>query len=146
MHDATYITDLLEFSKILFDSSRRIINDNLKNLVLFTLGLTSTYFSLNTIYQSKNVNMEILVDKRVSWLERWEFRLAHDPFVRLLLPCLFFEVPIIFARSVIFYQYRSIDFETFFFFLKNFVGILLTILTYFEISNTKLDGLFSSKH
>ncbi len=145
MHDATYVTDLLEFSKILFDSSKRIaISDDLKNLVLFTLGLTSAYFSLNIFYESKGIDIEMLVDKKISRFRRLEYRLAHDPLVKLLMPCLFFEIPIMFARSVIFYQFRSIDFETFFFFLKNFAGIILTVLTYFEISDTKLDGIFSS--
>jgi hypothetical protein len=141
MHDATYIMDLLEFSKILFDKSKNVaINESYKNLVLCTLGFTSTYFSLNTVYRSTNVNIDILVENE-SKLKRIDFLLAHDPFVRFLLPCLFFEIPIIIARSVIFYGYESIDSDTFVFLLKNFVSIFLTVLTYFEISDTRLDEI-----
>jgi hypothetical protein len=121
MHDAFYITDSLDFSTVLFDSSRKLSNENFKNLVLCVLAFSSVFYSFEA------VNYNVMNSSKIPGL------LIHDNLIRLLIPCLFYDIPVIVARTTIFYGFKSINLENFGFLLKNIISILIKILEYREI-------------
>ena len=122
MHDAFYITDSLDFSTVLFDNSRKLLNDNYKNLVLCVLAFSSVFYSFEA------VNYSIINNSRTKDMP------YRDNLIRLLIPCLFYDIPVILARTTIFYGFKSINLENFGFLLKNIISILLKIAEYWEIS------------
>ncbi len=144
LSDIIYMTDSLDFSKILFDDSRNRMDKTYKRLVLWTLAYTSCFFCLNIIYRPPRMHIKHVHSKRLNKIEQWELRLAHDPFVRFLVPILFFEIPMTASRIIIFYAYKSVSWESFTFLMKNVVSILLTLMTSFEINKADYDEIFYS--
>jgi hypothetical protein len=142
--DIIYMTDSLDFSKILFDDSRNRMDKDYKRLVLCTLAYTSCFYCLNVIYRPMRVHIRHVHTGRLSRTEQIELRLANDPFVQFIVPIVFFELPMTAARTIIFYTYKSVSWESFPFLLKNLVSIVLTVMAYFEIKSTGFDGVFFS--
>ena len=133
LQDITYITDSLDFSKILFEDSKKVMNKTYKNIVLWTLAYSSCFFCLNTIYRPAKIHIKQVYKKKLSKFEQIEARIAYDPFTRYLIPSLFYEIPITLMRTIIFYGDGSqIKWESFTFLLKNIVGIILNIISFFE--------------
>lgn len=138
------MTDTLDFSKILFDDTRKIADKMYKNLVLWTLAYTSCFFCFNITYRPVKKHIKLIHDKKLNKLEELELRFAYDPFIRFLIPNLFYEVPMTIARLIIFYGYRSVGWENFNFLVKNLVCVFLTMAAYFEIKVVKVDEIFFS--
>ncbi len=126
IHDAFYITDSIDFSTVLFDSPKKIFNNNYKNLVLCILAFTCTFYS----FDAANVS-SIRIRKNI--FSRITHSLVYDPLVKLLLPCLFYDLPIIVARTTIFYGFKSINLDNFAFLLKNIISIVIKMIEYWEI-------------
>lgn len=138
LHDTIYMTDSLEFSKILFENKlwSEESKSTSKNLVLWTLAYTSCFFCLNTIYRPSQVHIKYVYYKLLSKFEQIELRLSYDPFIRFIVPSLFYDIPMVLVRVIIFYgNTKSISWENFIFLLKNITGLLLTMLAYFEIKS-----------
>jgi hypothetical protein len=145
LQDISYITDSLDFSKILFEDSKKVMNKTYKNIVLWTLAYSSCFFCLNTIYRPAKIHIHEILEDKLDTFEQIEARLAFDPFTRYLIPSLFYEIPITFMRVVIFYGDGShIKWENFIFLLKNIVGIFLNIINYFELKKFNNDIVFYS--
>lgn len=144
LSDIIYMTDSLDFSKILFDDSRKTADKFYKKLVLCTLAYTSCFFCLNVVYRPAKIHIKYLYSKKLSKLEEIELKLFYDPFIRFLVPNLFYELPMTIARLIIFYGYRSLGWENFTFLLKNIVCVFLTMAAYFEVKTVQVDGVFYS--
>jgi hypothetical protein len=142
LSDIIYMTDSLDFSKILFDNTRTIVDKNYKNLVLWTLAFTSCFYSLNIVYKPPKIHIKNIHTNKLNKLEQIELKLAHDPLIRFLVPNLFFEIPVTIARTIIFYGFNSVRWDNFTFLLKNIVSIILTMCLYFEIKTVKVGGIF----
>ena len=144
LHDVMYMVDSLDFSKILFDNSRKSMDKTLKLMVLFTMAFTSCIYCVNTVYRPAKMHIKYLYDKRLTKLEQIEHQLWYDPFIRFLVPNLFFEIPIIIFRTYIFYGYKTISWSNLTFLIKNIVSIFLTFVAYLEVKQLKIDGIFYS--
>lgn len=85
LSDVTYATDALDFTKILFDDSKKSMDPTYKLIVLYSLTFTSCLFGLNFLFRPLNrVHIRHVYEGRVSGLERIELMLANDPFIRSL--------------------------------------------------------------
>lgn len=144
LNDITYVTDSLDFSKILFDDTRKITDSTYKKLVLWTLAFTSSFFCFNLVYRPRKTHVKFIYHKRLNKLEELELRLAYDPFIRYVLPNILYEIPMTIARLVIFYSYRPVGWENFSFLIKNIFSVFLTMTAYFEIKTVKKDEVFFS--
>ncbi|CAF0966730.1 unnamed protein product [Brachionus calyciflorus] len=138
------MTDSLDFSKILFDDTRKTTDKMYKNFVLWTLAFTSCFFCFNIIYRPTKKHIKFVQNNKLNKLEEIELRLAYDPFIRFVIPNLFYEIPMTIARLIIFYGYRSVGWENFNFLVKNIVCVFLTMAAYFEIKTVKVDEVFYS--
>jgi hypothetical protein len=147
LSDITYMTDSLDFSKILFDDTRKTMDKNYKSLVLWSLAYTSCLFCLNIVYRPARVHIKHVYWRTVSWFDQVELILTNDPFVRFLIPSLFYEIPMSIARLIIFYGYRTVNWDNFTFLLKNIIYVFLTFVAYFEIKEINTEEVFySNKH
>lgn len=144
LNDITYVTDCLDFSKILFDDTRKITDNTYKNLVLWTLAFTSSFFCFNLVYRPSKTHIRYFYQKKLNKLEELELRLAYDPFIRYVLPNLLYEIPMTIVRLIIFYGYRPVGWENFTFLIKNIFSVFLTMAAYFEIQTLKKDEVFFS--
>lgn len=142
LSDITYMTDSLDFSKILFDDTRKSMDKNYKNLVLWSLAYTSCLFCLNIVYRPSKMHVKHIYTRRLSKFDQVEMALANDPFVRFLVPTLLYEIPMSIARLIIFYGYRTVNWDNFTFLLKNIVYVFLTLVAYFEIKEIHVDEVF----
>ena len=128
IHDVFYITDSLDFSTVLFDSSKKLFNETYKNLVLCILAFSTTFYSIEALSCTITKTLE-----KITIISRFKQFFMHDSLVNLLLPCLFYDIPIIIARTIIFYGSRTINLENFAFLFKNIISILIKIAEYFEL-------------
>lgn len=144
MHDVIYMTDSLDFASILFDDSEKSVDKTFETLVLCCLAYTSCFFSLNPIYRPSRVHVRKFFNGDLNWFEIIEIRLAYDPFIRFMVPCLFYELPMIVFRTYISYSYQMIEWNNLTFLLKNIVSIFLNVVIYFEIRQLKVDSVFYS--
>jgi hypothetical protein len=136
------MTDSLDFISILFDDSKKSFNKTFETLILWCLAFTSCFFCLNPIYRPARIHIKYF--QLANFLERAELRLAYDPFIRFIVPCLFYEIPMIVFRSCIFYSYSLVEWNNLTFLLKSIVSVFLNVVIYFEIRNLKSDVVYYS--
>jgi hypothetical protein len=151
MHDVIYMTDSLDFSKILFDSVNKSMDQTFKILVLLNLAYTSSFYCLNTVYRPNKIHVSKVKNGELSKLDVIELRLSYDPFIRFLVPNIFFEIPMIIFRTYLFYGLfknfsKTIEWKNLSFLLKNIVSIFVTFLAYLEIRKIKVDDVFYNNH
>jgi hypothetical protein len=142
--DITYMTDSLEFSKILFDDSRNRMDKTYKNIVLLTLAYTSCLFCLNCVYRPSKIHIKHVYNKQLGRFEQIELILINDPFIRFLIPSLFYEFPMLISRTIIFYGNRTVNWENFTFLLRNVVCVFFTFAAYFEIKELNVENIYYS--
>lgn len=86
--DITYMTDALDFSKILFDDSRMSMDKTYKTIVLSALSFTSCLFCLNFVYKPlKRIHIRHVYSGLIDKVEQAEIELASDPFIRFVFFC-----------------------------------------------------------
>ena len=117
------------------------MNSTYKNIVLWVLAYSSCYFCLNPFYKPSKIIVKRLYNGELNKLEKIEVRLANDPIIKFIIPILFYELPIIFVRLFIFYSYKSISWQNLTFLLKNVISVIITFITYLEISKIKVEIL-----
>jgi hypothetical protein len=144
MHDIIYIHDALDFISILFDDSKKSIDQTFETLILWCLAYISCYFSLNLIYRPSRIHISEFYNGNLNLFEKIELKLAYDSFVRFIVPSLFYEIPMILFRSYIFYSNGLIEWKNSIFLLKNILSIILNIIIYFEIRHFKNESVFYS--
>jgi hypothetical protein len=145
MQDVIYISDSIDFLQILFDTSRTTSDNSLyKNLVLWNLAFTSCFFCFNINYKPRQVHTRDIFNGNLNRLQQIELRLAYDPFIRFIIPALFFEIPMIIARIFIFCSYKSVNWNNFTYLFKNITGLILTVLAYLEIREIPNESVFYS--